>query len=155
MAPQCISCRCSSWPLLEIGLNWDGKNQLLKGTTMLVSLPTTEDPILQEPSRVLLHQRQRGAFLGVESLAVQAASTGWWTGSCCCSCCRSAINVGELGGQVPLYCLSARQLRYTAPSASRELLYTVCRCLQTALLHRLLVGCDSSISNPAHKCQLL
>ena len=32
--------------------------------------------ILQEPSRVLLHQRPRGAFLDVGGLAGQAASTG-------------------------------------------------------------------------------
>ena len=120
----------------------------MKGTTTLVSLPTTEDPILQEPSRVLLHQSLCGAFLNVGGLAGQAVSTGQRTGSCCCSCCRSAISVGELGGQVPSNCLSAGQLCYTAPSASRQLLYTVCRCLQTAPLHCLLVGHDSSTSNP-------
>ena len=66
MAPQCISrsCWCSRWPLLDIGPNWAGQNQLLKGTTTLISLPTKGDPILQEPSRVLLHQRLSGAFLG-------------------------------------------------------------------------------------------
>ena len=161
MAPQCTSCRCSPWPLLYIGLNWAGQNQLFKGTTTLVSLPTMEDPILQEPSRVLLHQCQRGAFIHVGGLDWPGCESR--TGSCCCSC-TSAISVGEARWSGPLElpqcrwnsvvrspsnCLSARQLRYTVPSASWQLLYTVCRCLQTAPLHCLLVGCDSSTSNPA------
>ena len=102
----------------------------------------------------------------LEGLAGQAASTGPRTGSCCCSCCRSAISVGEARWPDPLElphcrwssvvrspsnCLSAGQLRYTVPvppdssstlsaGASRQLLYTVCRCPQTAPLHCLLVS---------------
>ena len=118
----------------------------------------------EEPSRVLLHQRPRGAFLGVGGLAGQAASAGPMTGSCCCSCKSDISSSRKLGGQVPSNCLSApRQLRYTvcgcpqtAPlhclsattetatlhctSASRQLLCSVCRCPQTAPLHYLLVG---------------
>ena len=41
--------------------------------------------ILQEPSRVVLHQRPRRTFLDVGGLAGQTASTGRRTGSCCCS----------------------------------------------------------------------
>ena len=56
-----------SW---DIGPKWTGQNHLFKGTATLFSLPTTEDPILQEePSRVLLHQRPRGAFHGVGAVS--------------------------------------------------------------------------------------
>ena len=130
MAPQCTSRRywCSPWPLLDIGPNWAGQNQLFKGTATLVSLPTTEDPILQEPSRVLLHQRPRGAFLHVGGLGWPGCEPR--TGSCCCSC-KLAISVGRedwwsgllelpqwrwssvVGS--PSNCLSAGQLRYTVP----------------------------------------
>ena len=102
MAPQCTSRRCSSWPLLDIGLNCAGLNQLFKGTTTFVSLPTTGDPILQEPSRVCCTNARVERSLVSESLAVEAASTGRRTGSCCCSCCRSAISVGEARWSGPL-----------------------------------------------------
>ena len=113
----------------------------------------------------------------LEGLAGQAASTGRRTGSCCCRCCRSAISVGEARWSGPLelpQCLLTAPLH--CPSASRQLLYTVCRCLQTAPLHCLpvppdssatlsqclltaplhclLVGCDSSTSSFARKRQL-
>ena len=105
----------------------------------------------------------------LEGLAGQAASTGPRTGSCCCSCCRSAISVGEARWpdslelpqcrwssvvRSPSNCLSAGQLRYTVPvppdssstlsaGASRQLLHTVSWLV-----------CDSSISNPARKRQV-
>ena len=81
----------------------------------------------------------------LEGLAGQAASTGRRTGSCCCSCCRSAISVGEARWSGPLelpQCLQTAPLH--CPSASRQLLYTVCRCLQIAPLHCLPVPPDSS-----------
>ena len=134
MAPQCISCSCwySSWPLLDIGPKWAGQNQLFKGTTMLVSLPTTEDPILQKQSRVLLHQCLRGALLDAGGLI------GWLgcerqTGSCCCSCHRSAISLGEA--------------RWSGSPRSESVLdssATLSQCLPTAPLHCLLVPPDSS-----------
>ena len=43
---------------------------------MLVSLPTTEDPILQEPSRVLLTNARVERSLVSEGLAGQAAGQG-------------------------------------------------------------------------------
>ena len=94
---------------------------------MLVSLPTTEDPILPvpEPSRVLLHQRPHGVFLGVGKLGCQAASTGRRTGSCCCSCCRSAISVGEAWWSGPLKLPQCQTAPLHCPSASQQLLYTV------------------------------
>ena len=78
-----------------------------------------------------------------ESLAVQAASTGRRTGSCCCSCCRSAISVGEA--------------RWSGPLEQPQ-------CPPTAPLHCLPVPLDSSstlspgrcvcTSNPARKRQV-
>ena len=110
----------------------------------MVSLPTTEDPILQEPSRVLLHQRPRGAFLHVGGFGWPGC--GPRTGSCCCSCCRSAISVGEARCSGPLELPQCRTAPLHCPSASRRLLYTVCRCLQTAPLHCLLVGVSLLLS---------
>ena len=99
--------------------------------------------------------RMERSFMS-ESLAVEAGSTGRRTGSCCCSCCSSAISVGEARWSGPLelpQCLPTAPLH--CPSAPRQLLSTVCRCLQTAPLHCRLVGCDSSTSNPARKRQVL
>ena len=81
----------------------------------------------------------------LEGLAGQAASTGRRTGSCCCTCCRSAISVGEawwsgpLGlpqcRTAPLHCLSAsRQLFYTV-SVPPDSSSTLSQCLPTALLN--------------------
>ena len=166
MALQCTSRRCSPWPLLDIGPNWAGQNQLFTGTTTLVCLPTTEDPFFRNRrGYCCTNARVERSFM-LEGLAGQAASTGPRTGSCCCSCCRSAISVGEARWPDPLElpqcrwssvvrspsnCLSAGQLRYTvqvppdssstlSAGASRQLLYTVCRCPQTAPLHCLLVS---------------
>ena len=125
-----------------------------------------EDPILQELSRVLLHQRPRGAFLDVGGLGwpgCEHQAKDWIQAKdCCCSCCRSAISVGELGGRVPSNCLSARQLRYTvsvppdssttlspvppdsssslSAGASRQLRYTVSWSVMTFLLPILLAS---------------
>ena len=74
----------------------------------------------------------------------QAASTGRRTGSCCCSCCRSAISVGEARGSGPLR-LPQCWLCYTAlvppdssstlpAGASRHLLYIVSWLVVTLLL---------------------
>ena len=155
MEPQCISrsCWCSSWPLLDIGPKWAGKNQLFTGTTTLVSLPTMVDPILQEPSRVLLHQRPRGALiLHVGGLGCRGC--GPRTGSCCCSCCRSAISAGEARWSGPPRTASV-------PDSST----TLSQCLPTAPLHCLPVPPDSSATlspgrcvsstfNPARSCQV-
>ena len=130
----------------------------------------------EEPSRVLLHQRPRveRSFM-LEGLAGQAASTGRRTGSCCCSCCRSAISVGESRWSGPLGLPQCRTAPLHCPSPSRQLFYTVSvppdssstpsQCLQTAPLHCLSASrqflytvsrsvCDSSISNPAHRRQV-
>ena len=100
--------------------------------------------ILQEPSRVLLHQRPRveRSFM-LEGLAVEAASIG----SRCCSC-KSAISVDEVRWSGPLELPPCRTAPLHCPVPPRRLLSTVCRCLQTAPLHCLLVGHDSSTSNP-------
>ena len=64
-----VCCWCSPWPVLDIGPKWAGQNQLLTGTTTLVNEPAHDGgSILQEPSRVLLHQRPRGAFLCIGGL---------------------------------------------------------------------------------------
>ena len=102
-------------------------------TATLISLPTTEDPILQEPSRVLLHNARVEHSLVSEGLAGQAASTGRRTGSCCCSCCRSAMSVGEAQWSGPPRTASV-------PDSSA----TLSQCLHTAPLHCLPVRSDSS-----------
>ena len=142
MAPQCNSRRCwySPWPLLghQAELSW--AEPAVQGT--LVSLPTTEDPILQEPSRALLHQCSHGAFLGVGGLGWPGWSTGRRTGSCCCSC-KSAISVGEARWSGPHRTDSVPDSSATlhVPSAPRQLLYAACpQCPQTAPLHCLPVG---------------
>ena len=61
----------------------------------------------------------------LEGLAGKAASIGQRTGSCCCSCCTSAVSVGEPGGQVPSNCLSAGQLRYTVSWSVMTLLLPI------------------------------
>ena len=93
--------------------------------------------------------------LMLEGLAGQAASTGRRTGSCCCSCCRSAISVGEARWSGPLelpQCLQTAPLHClpVPPDSSA----TLSQCLRTAPLHCLLVGCDSSTSSLARKRQL-
>ena len=142
----------------------------------MVSLPTTEDPILQEPSSVLLHQRSQGAFLHVGGFGWPGCEPR--TGSCCCSCCSSAITVGEARwsgsprtASVPDSSATLSQRLPTAPlhclpvppdssatlsaGASRQLLYTVCRCLQTAPLHCLPVPPDSSTTLSPGRCVTL
>ena len=78
----------------------------------------------------------------LEGLAGQAASTGRRTGSCCCSCCRSAISVGEARWSGPLRLPQCRTAPLHCPSASRQLLYTVSWSV-----------CDSSTSNPARRAR--
>ena len=75
----------------------------------------------------------------LEGLAVEAASTGQRTGSCCCSC-KSAISVDEAWWSGPLELPLCQTAPLHCPSTSWQLLSTVCRCLQTAPLHCLLVG---------------
>ena len=102
--------------------------------------------ILQEPSRVLLHQRPHveRSFMS-ESLAVEAASTG----SCCCSC-KSAISVGEARWSgalelpqcrtAPLHCpVPPDSSSPLSAGASRQLRYTV-SWLVTLLLPILLAS---------------
>ena len=79
-----------------------------------------------------------------EGLAGQAAGAGPRTGSRCCSCCRSAISVGEARWSGPLelpQCLPTAPLH--CPSASRQLRYTVSWSM-----------CDSSTSNPTRSARL-
>ena len=81
-----------------------------------------------------------------ESLAVEAVSTGRRTGSCCCSCCRSAISVGETRWSGPHRTASVPDSSATlspvppdsssplSAGASRQLLYTVSWSVMTLLL---------------------
>ena len=52
----------------------------------------------------------------------------------------------KLGGQVPLELPPCQTAPLHCPSASRQLLYIVCRCPQTAPLHCLLVGVSLLLS---------
>ena len=135
MAPQCTSrrCWCSPWPLLghQVEVSW--AEPAVEGHHDAGQPAPDGGSILQEPSKVLLHQRPHGAFLHVGGLAVEAASTGRRTGSCCCSCCRSAISVGEARWSGPLELPQCR----TAPLHCPQ-------CLPTAPLHCLPVPPDSS-----------
>ena len=166
MAPQCISRRwwCSPWPLLgqvEVRLKWAGWSELGQ-TSCSTRVPWCWSAYPRQ--RIPFFWNRRGycctntrmerSFM-LEGLAVEAASTGWRTGSCCCSCCRSAISVGEARWSGPLELPQCRTAPLHCPSTSQQLLSTVCQCLQTAPLHCLLVGHDSSTSNPARKRQLL
>ena len=108
----------------------------------MVSLPTTGDPILQEPSRVLLHQRPHGAFLHVGGFGWPGC--GPRTGSCCCSCCSSAISVGE-------YRWSGPPRTASVPDSSA----TLSQCLLTAPLHCLPVPPDSSATLSLGRCVTL
>ena len=87
----------------------------------------------------------------LEGLAVEAASTGRTTGSCCCSCCRSAISVGEARWSGPLGLPQCRTAPLQCPvppdssstlsaGASRQLRYTVSWSVMTLLLPILLAS---------------
>ena len=136
MAQQCIShrCWCSPWPLLGHQAEVSWAESAVEGHWSAC------------PRWRILFSRNRREYcctntrversLMLEGLAGQAASTGRRTGSCCCSCCRSAISVGEArwsGPLEPSQCLPTAPLH--CPSAPWQLLSTVCRCFQTAPLH--------------------
>ena len=80
----------------------------------------------------------------LEGLAVEAASTGQRTGSCCCSCCRSGISVGEARWSGPF----ELPRRRTAPLHCPQ-------CLLTAPLHCLPVPPDSSATLSPGRCVTL
>jgi len=77
------------------------------------------------------------------SLAVEAASTGRKTGSCCCSC-KSAISVGEVRWSGPHRTASV-------PDSSA----TLSQCLLTAPLCCLPVSPDSSATLSPGRCVTL
>ena len=134
-------------PLTSLG-HRAGQNQLFTGTTTLVSLPMTENPFFRNRRGYCCTNACVERSFMLEGLAGQAASTGPRTGSCCCSCCRSAISVGEARWPDSLELPQCRTAPLHCPSASL-----------TAPLHCLPVPpdssstlspgrCDSSTSNP-------
>ena len=139
MAPQCISrsCWCSPWPLLDIGLSEMGRISCSRVPRRWSECPRRRIPFFRNRRGYCCTNAWVERSLVSESLAVQAASTGPRTGSCCCSCCRSAISVGEARWSRPVELPQCRTAPLHCPSASRQLLYTVSRLV-----------CDSSTSNP-------
>ena len=110
----------------------------------LVSLPMTEDPLFRSHRGYCCTNARVECPSVLEGLADQAAGAGPRTGSCCCSCCRSATSVGEARWSGPPRTASV-------PNSSAPL----SQCLLTAPLHCLPVPPDSSATLSLGRCVTL
>ena len=117
----------------------------------MVSLPTTEISFFRNRRGYCCTNARVECSFMLEGMAGQAASTRPRTGSCCCSCCRSAISVGEARWSGPLELPQCRTAPLHCPvppdssstlsaGASRQLRYTVSWSVMTLLLPILLAS---------------